>query len=75
MINSIKEISINNIKEIMSNRESLFYLFIGIILSYYLYTLVSSILKIPVIIILGILLGNFIRKNNYIQSLLSNKNK
>ena len=65
---NVKEIFNFNIKETISNKETLIYLIIGIIISYYLFNLISSILKYPIIIIFGFLLGNFIKNNEYIQN-------
>jgi hypothetical protein len=67
MLNTIKETSIKNIKELTSNREALIYLLIGIVISYYLFNLVSSILKYPIIVILGILIGNLIKNSSLIK--------
>jgi len=67
MLNTIKETSMKNIKEITSNREALIYLLIGIVISYYLFNLVSSILKYPIIVILGFLIGNLIRNSSLIK--------
>lgn len=69
---NIKEIFNFNIKETISNKERLIYLIIGIIISYYLFNLISSILKYPIIIIFGFLLGNFIKNNEYIQNTFFN---
>tara|TARA_B100000131_G_C17982317_1_gene559149 strand:+ start:332 stop:541 length:210 start_codon:yes stop_codon:yes gene_type:complete len=68
MLNTIKETIINTIKETMSNREALIYLVIGIVIAYYLFNLVSSILKYPIIIVLGFLLGNLIKKNSFVKN-------
>ncbi len=68
MLNTIKEIIINTIKETMSNKEALIYLVIGIVVAYYLFNLVSSILKYPIIIVLGFLLGNLIKKNSFVKN-------
>tara|TARA_Y100000591_G_C21487115_1_gene523311 strand:+ start:462 stop:671 length:210 start_codon:yes stop_codon:yes gene_type:complete len=68
MLNTIKDTIINTIKDTISNKEALIYLVIGIVISYYLFNLVSSILKYPIIIILGIILGNLIKKNSFIQN-------
>lgn len=68
MLNTIKEIIINTIKETMSNKEALIYLVIGIVIAYYLFNLVSSILKYPIIIVLGFLLGNLIKKNSFVKN-------
>jgi hypothetical protein len=67
MLNTIKETSMKNIKELTSNREALIYLVIGIVISYYLFNLVSSILKYPIIVILGILIGNLIKNSSLIK--------
>jgi hypothetical protein len=67
MLNTIKETGMKNIKEITSNREALIYLLIGIVISYYLFNLVSSILKYPIIVILGFLIGNLIRNSSLIK--------
>ena len=67
MLNTIKATSMKNIKEITSNREALIYLLIGIVISYYLFNLVSSILKYPIIVILGFLIGNLIRNSSLIK--------
>ena len=68
MLHTIKETIINTIKETMSNREALIYLVIGIVIAYYLFNLVSSILKYPIIIVLGFLLGNLIKKNSFVKN-------
>jgi hypothetical protein len=67
ILNTIKETSMKNIKELTSNREALIYLVIGIVISYYLFNLVSSILKYPIIVILGILIGNLIKNSSLIK--------
>ena len=68
MLHTIKETIINTIKETMSNREAVIYLVIGIVIAYYLFNLVSSILKYPIIIVLGFLLGNLIKKNSFVKN-------
>ena len=53
-----------DIKEIMSNRELLIYILVSSAVIYFLFNFITSVLKYPVILVLGVIVGKMFYTRN-----------
>ena len=53
-----------DIKEILSNRELLVYILVSCVVIYFLFNFITSVLKYPVILVLGVIVGKMFYTKN-----------
>lgn len=53
-----------DIKEIISNRELLIYILVSSAVIYFLFNFITSVLKYPVILVLGVIVGKMFYTKN-----------
>lgn len=54
-----------DIKEIISNRELLIYILVSSAVIYFLFNFITSVLKYPVILVLGVIVGKMFYTKNF----------
>tara|TARA_B100001248_G_scaffold190540_1_gene145867 strand:- start:253 stop:462 length:210 start_codon:yes stop_codon:yes gene_type:complete len=64
LLENILNKSKTNISEILSNKTLVFYILIGMLIVYFLYNILTTTIKYPIIIIVGIVVGKKLYDNS-----------